>query len=105
MKLNMTVEEFLQSWSPSDDGYYPLDAYQLEEKERVLRLFGLTEEEMKTDPCIKECIDGYVASADGIESICPGIEWKGFRYYTNQWGEYCIRKVIDYSKYVYEDVC
>lgn len=105
MKLNMTVEEFLQSWSPSDDGYYPLDVYPLEDKKRVLLRFGLNEEEAEEDPCIKECTDGYVVSVDGIETICPGIEWKGFRYYTNQWGEYCIRKVIDYSKYVYEDVC
>lgn len=103
MKLNMTVEEFLQSWSPSDGGFYPMSAYPAEDKQWIMLRFGLTEEEMQKDPFIKECTDGYVVSIDGIESVCPGIEWKGFSYYTNQWGEYCIRKVIDYSKYVYED--
>lgn len=102
MKLNMTVEEFLQSWSPSDGGFYPMSAYPAEDKRWIMLRFGLTEEEFSKDPFIKECTDGYVVSVDGIESVCPGIEWKGFRYYTNQWGEYCIRKLIDYSKYVYD---
>lgn len=96
MKFNMTVEEFLQSWSPQDGGYYPDEVYRLDEKKQLMLGWELTEEDLETDPFVKCCTDGYIMSFDGIESV-TWIEWNGYVYFTNQFGEYCIRKAERYD--------